>query len=97
MIYFCIASAHYDTDVHHEPEVLDLDRTSAHLGFGLGPHYCVGAPLARIEVRAALDAMFDRFPTVRPDPDQPLGFRYGARGFVRHGADSLAVLLGQRS
>ncbi|MFI9387465.1 cytochrome P450 [Kutzneria sp. NPDC052558] len=93
MVYLCIASAHYDRDAYPDPEVFHLDRHASHLGFGLGPHYCVGAPLARIEVRAALDALLDRFPRLRLDPDQPLAFRYGARGFVQHGADTLPVLL----
>ncbi|WP_165960336.1 cytochrome P450 [Actinocrispum wychmicini] len=93
MVYLCIAAAHYDRDVYPEPEVFDLDRPGTHLGFGLGPHYCVGAPLARIEVAAALDAMLDRFPDIRLDPEQPPAFRYGARGFVQHGTDTLPVLL----
>ncbi|MFC0542852.1 cytochrome P450 [Kutzneria chonburiensis] len=93
MIYLCIAAAHYDRDAYPDPEVFRLDRNPSHLGFGLGPHCCVGAPLARIEVRAALDALLDRFPRLRLDPSQPLAFRYGARGFVQHGTESLPVLL----
>ena len=38
----------------------------AHLGFGAGVHYCLGAPLARIEVAAALDAQLDRLPGLVP-------------------------------
>jgi cytochrome P450 len=93
MVYLCIASAHYDRDVYPDPEAFRLDRHASHLGFGLGPHYCVGAPLARLEARAALDALLDRFPQIRLDPDRPPTFRYGARGFVQHGTDALPVLL----
>jgi cytochrome P450 len=93
LVYLCIAAAHYDANVYPRPEVFELDRRASHLGFGLGPHYCAGAPLARIEVRAALDIVLDRFPGLRLDPDQPLSFRYGARGFVQHGTDTLPVLL----
>jgi cytochrome P450 len=93
LIYLCIAAAHYDANVYPRPEVFDLDRRASHLGFGLGPHYCAGAPLARIEVRAALDALLGRFPRLRLDPAQPLSFRYGARDFVQHGTDALPVLL----
>jgi cytochrome P450 len=93
LVYLCIAAAHYDANVYPRPEVFDLDRRASHLGFGLGPHYCAGAPLARIEVRAALDALLGRFPRLRLDPAQPLSFRYGARGFVQHGTDTLPVLL----
>lgn len=94
MVYLCIASAHYDQDAYVRPEVFDLDRQGgSHLGFGLGPHYCVGAPLAKIETRAALDALLGYFPKIRLDPDHELSFRYGARGFVQHGTDALPVLL----
>lgn len=92
MVYLCIAAAHYDPAVHADPDTFDLDRRPAHLGFGLGPHYCAGAPLARIEVRAALTELLARFPNLRLDPDRPPIFRYGARGFVQHGTEALHVL-----
>ncbi|MEV4318785.1 cytochrome P450 [Actinocrispum sp. NPDC049592] len=92
MVYLCIAAAHFDEDAYPDPGTFDLDRRgSGHLGFGLGPHYCVGAPLARIETRAALKALFDRFPGVHLT--EPLSFRYGARGFVQHGTEALPVRL----
>ncbi|SMD24074.1 cytochrome P450 [Kibdelosporangium aridum] len=92
MVYLCIAAAHFDEQAYPQPEVFDLDRRGGqHLGFGLGPHYCVGAPLARIEVRAALDALLDRFPRIRLE--RPVEFSYGARGFVQHGTEELPVLL----
>ncbi|CAM4168383.1 cytochrome P450 [Kibdelosporangium persicum] len=91
MVYLCIAAAHFDELAYPRPEVYDLERRPSHLGFGLGPHYCVGAPLARIEVRAALDALLDRFPGIRLE--RPLNFFYGARGFVQHGTEQLPVLL----
>jgi len=93
MVYLCIAAAHYDSAAHRDPELFDLDRRSPHLGFGLGPHYCVGAPLARIEVHEAMAALLDEFPNLRLDPDRPPTFRYGARGFVQHGTEALNVLL----
>ncbi len=36
-----------------------------HLGFGRGPHFCLGAPLARLEVRIALASLFGRYPELR--------------------------------
>jgi len=39
--------------------------TSGHLGFGLGAHYCLGAALARLEARIALDALLDELPHLR--------------------------------
>ena len=94
MVYLCAAGAHFDEQAYPDPERFDLDRRGAHLGFGLGPHYCVGAPLARIEARAALTALLAACPDVRLDPDSPPSFYYGARGFVQHGTDALPVLLG---
>ncbi len=93
MVYLCIAGAHFDETVHRDPHVLDLDRGASHLGFGLGPHYCAGAPLARIEVRVAVETLLEEFPDLRLDPDDPPVFHYGARGFVQHGTEKLSVLL----
>lgn len=95
MVYLCIAAAHFDEQVHANPELFDLDRNASHLGFGLGPHYCSGAPLAKIEVRAALTALLDACPHLRLDPENPASFHYGARGFVQHGTEALHVLLSQ--
>lgn len=93
MVYLCIAAAHYDDAAYPEPARFDLDRSAGHLGFGLGPHYCVGAPLAKIEVRAAVNALLDACPHLRLDPERELSFHYGARGFVQHGTEALPVLL----
>jgi len=50
-----------------DPDVLDVGRAAGtHLGFGGGIHYCVGAPLARIEIAAALHAITTRLPGLRP-------------------------------
>lgn len=94
MVYLCLAAAHFDDDAYPHPERFDLDRGGGHLGFGLGPHYCVGAPLARIEARAALTALLAACPDIRLDPEAPPSFFYGARGFVQYGTESLPVLLG---
>ncbi|MBB5773997.1 cytochrome P450 family protein [Nonomuraea jabiensis] len=59
-------------DPVHFPEAdqLDLTRLGAvHTAFGHGVHYCVGAPLARVEARIAIDALLDRFPGLRLDAD----------------------------
>ncbi|MGW3564304.1 cytochrome P450 family protein [Streptomyces sp. NPDC000941] len=61
------------TAVNRHPEVNgeDADRfditraVKEHLAFGHGVHYCLGAPLARLEARIALPALFDRFPELR--------------------------------
>lgn len=94
LVYACVAAAHFDERAYPDPERFDLDRGAAHLGFGLGPHYCLGAPLARIEARAALTALLTACPDLRLNPGSPPRFRYGARDFVQHGTESLHVLLG---
>jgi cytochrome P450 len=53
-----LGSANRDERAFPEPDRLDLDRdTRSHLAFGLGPHFCMGAALARLEARVALEAL----------------------------------------
>lgn len=63
-----LAAANRDPAVFPDPDRLDLTRPqSAHLGFGFGPHVCLGAPLARMQIRLGLLALFDRFPELTAD------------------------------
>jgi cytochrome P450 len=58
-----LGAAAHDPAVFTDPGVLDVGRTpNAHLGFGAGIHYCLGAPLARIEFEAALSALVRKLP-----------------------------------
>ena len=58
-----LAAAHRDAGAFACPNELEIERTeNRHLGFGLGVHYCLGAPLARIEARVSLEALLRRIP-----------------------------------
>jgi cytochrome P450 len=60
-----ISSADRDPAQFPGPDRLDLGRdTSGHLAFGHGIHYCLGAPLARMEAEVALGALLARFPRI---------------------------------
>ena len=61
------ASANFDEDVFDTPFTFDIARTpNPHVAFGHGTHFCLGANLARVEIRLVLDAMLDRFDGVVP-------------------------------
>jgi cytochrome P450 len=61
------ASANYDEDVFPDPFTFDVGRRpNPHLAFGHGSHFCLGATLARIEIRLVLEAFLDRFAAVEP-------------------------------
>jgi cytochrome P450 len=58
-----LGAAAHDPQVFTRPDELDVGRRpNPHLGFGAGVHYCLGAPLARLEVAAVLDALRSRAP-----------------------------------
>ena len=61
-------SANRDSRVFDRPDDFQIDRpdAGAHVAFGYGIHYCVGAPLARTELQAAVGGLLTRFPTLRP-------------------------------
>ncbi len=69
------ASANHDEALYAHPERFDLDRgdeVRRQLGFGWGPHLCIGAPLARLEGAHVLNAVLDRIPQMSLAP----GFTY---------------------
>lgn len=93
MVIPLLASANMDARVFPEPERLDFDRSpNRHVGFGGGPHLCLGLQLARMEAAVALKALFARWPDIAvTTPAYTLAWtkRFGMRGLaafpVRHG------------
>lgn len=65
VVLVALAAANRDPAAFPEPDTARLDRHGGHLSFGLGPHYCPGAPLARLQAADALTALFHRFPDLR--------------------------------
>jgi cytochrome P450 len=61
-----LAAANRDPEVFADPERMDLTREeNPHMTFGHGPHFCVGAQLARLELQEALSALLTRLPGLR--------------------------------
>jgi cytochrome P450 len=70
VIMLLLTAAHRDPAEFARPDLFDPDReVFRHLGFGRGAHYCLGAPLARLEAGAALSALTARFPNARLDSE----------------------------
>jgi cytochrome P450 len=70
-VLLSLAAAHRDPHRFTDPDRFDIDRdTTGHLALGHGIHYCLGAPLARMETEIALSALFDRFPDMALDVPQ---------------------------
>ena len=67
LVIAVIGSANRDAAQFPDADTLDLRREAAgkHVGFGRGPHYCLGAPLARLETEIALETLLRRLPNLR--------------------------------
>ena len=89
LVTVSLAGANRDPAVFTDPDRFDLHRPNARLqlAFAHGPHYCVGAHLARLEARTALRACFERLPGLSLDDRRPSA----PRGLVFRKPPTLAV------
>src|SRR5216683_2697826 len=88
-----IASANHDEAQFVDPERLDLRRTpNPHLAFGQGAHYCLGAPLARLEAQIAFETLLRRLPELQL-AISPAQVRW-RRGLFLRGPTALPVRVG---
>jgi cytochrome P450 len=90
-VYMMFGSANRDPQAWDDPDRFDISRDPTdlrkrHTAFGVGIHYCLGAPLARIEARVALAKVLDRMPNIRPN-----GPPSKVRAAVLNGFESLPV------
>ena len=61
-----LGSANRDEDIFENADVMNLERNpNPHIGFGAGIHFCLGGPLARLEMSISLPALFARFPNLQ--------------------------------
>ena len=66
MVVIALASANRDETVFENPEVFDITReNNRHIAFGYGSHFCLGAPLARLEAKIAITTLFNRMPELQ--------------------------------
>lgn len=87
-----LGAANRQDDRYPDPDRFDIFRSArAHIGFGHGVHVCLGMHLARLEMRVALNLLFDRLPDLRLDPK---GNDPHIRGQVFRSPTSLPVVFG---
>nr|7AYX_A Chain A, Cytochrome P450 113A1 [Streptomyces filamentosus NRRL 15998]7AYX_B Chain B, Cytochrome P450 113A1 [Streptomyces filamentosus NRRL 15998] len=86
MVCVWLASAHRDPFRFENPDLFDIHRNAGrHLAFGKGIHYCLGAPLARLEARIAVETLLRRFERIEIPRDESVEFHesIGVLGPVR--------------
>ncbi|MGA8986463.1 cytochrome P450 [Aeromicrobium sp.] len=79
-----MGSANRDAAVFADADRFDVGRDpNPHVGFGMGLHFCLGAPLARLELQISLTTLLDRFPRLRLAGEAPRRPTWVLRGFER--------------
>jgi len=91
-VMVALAGANHDAARYPRPDGFDIKRQDApHLAFGHGIHYCLGAPLARLQVTVALRGLLDRFPDLALAPTAGRDWR---RTLITRGLARFPVHLG---
>lgn len=93
-LMIALASANHDEAMFDDPETFNLERENVrkHIVFGQGEHFCIGGPLARIELKLVLEELVAAFPDMRLVEDQD--FRWSESLSFR-GPQQVMVELGQ--
>jgi cytochrome P450 len=79
-----LGSANRDASVFERADEMDLTRDpNPHIGFGAGIHFCIGAPLARMEMATSLPVLFERFPKLRLESQPTRRPTFVLRGYER--------------
>ena len=95
-VFAVLASANRDVQQFIDPDRLDLAREpNRHLAFGYGVHYCLGAPLARLEGQIAISTLLRRIPDLQLA--KPVDALRWKRGLVLRGLESLPVVFSKRA
>ncbi|WP_028925890.1 cytochrome P450 [Pseudonocardia acaciae] len=91
MLVVWLSSANRDPRQFADPDVFDPTRDpNPHLGFGRGVHFCIGAPLARLEGRVVLNILLDTYRELRTDPAAPPVFMSST---ITNGVEALPLLV----
>jgi cytochrome P450 len=90
MIMAALLSANHDPEHFAEPERFDITRQpNRHIAFGFGLHFCIGAPLARLEASIAIPLLLERMPQLRFG-SEPSALRW-RHGLLIHGLELLPI------
>ncbi|HEX2120338.1 MAG TPA: cytochrome P450, partial [Thermoanaerobaculia bacterium] len=94
LVYVVLAAANRDEESFRDAARFDITREpNRHLAFGHGIHYCLGAPLARLEGQIAIRMLLERFVSIALQPDTLLQWR---PGLVLAGLEALPVTIAGR-
>lgn len=92
VVHLCLGSANRDPERWERPDEYDIHRPlKPTLGFGGGPHICLGMHVARAEMATGIGALLDRLPDLRLDPDAPPPELIG---FYERGVTEIPVVFG---